>query len=413
MDTEIKSLLEQQGKAWAEFKASNDAREAEIKKLGAADVVLTEKVDRLNDQISKYEKTAEDLHKKAMERMEFLAKPASSNGDQPSEADRQHAKAFSAFLRKGQDADLNDLQSKAMNVSNEPDGGYLVPSALSNRIIQRLRLYSPMRDLATIETISTDALEIPLDTGEADAGWVGELAARPETNTPQVGKSRIPTQELYAQPKVTQKLLDDAMWDIESWLSNKVADKFARKEGTAFVSGNGVGQPRGFASYATTATADASRAWGTFEHVATGTAGGFGSTPNGSDKILDVIHKIHPAYLPNSRWAMSRATLAEARKLRDADGAYLFVPSFIAGMQSTLMGYPIAIMDDMASITTDSLSIAFGDFSQAYTIVDRTGIRTLRDPYTEKGFVKFYTTKRVGGDVVNFDALKFVKFGTT
>jgi HK97 family phage major capsid protein len=262
-----------------------------------------------------------------------------------------------------------------------------------------------------VQPISSDALEGIEDLNEADAGWVGETSTRSETNTPNVGKWRIPVQEMYAQPKATQKLLDDAAVDIESWLSMKIADKLARLEGAAFITGDGINRPRGFASYTTAATADGSRTWGQLEHIATSVNGDFAAS-NPSDHLLDLIMAFKSVHLNNANWVTRRTVIAKIRKFKEATtNAYMWQPGLQAGQPSTLLGFPVVMAEDMPALATGSLSMALGNF-QAYQIVDRLGIRVLRDPFTDKPYVKFYTTKRTGGGVLDFEAIKFIKFGS-
>jgi HK97 family phage major capsid protein len=263
---------------------------------------------------------------------------------------------------------------------------------------------SPMRAYASVQVISTDALEGLFDLNEASSGWVGETDTRSETNTPQLGKWRIPTHELYAKPTATQKLLDDAEINMEAWLAGKVAEKFARDEATAFVTGSGIGRPRGFLTYASGTTLP-----GTIERFDTGVNGAFAAAPNGGDVLINALYGLKAQYRANATWFMNRATTTLVRKLKDQDGAYLWSPGIAAGQPATLLGYPVAAFEDMPSPATDSLSIAVGDMREAYQIVDRIGIRTLRDPFSSKPYVEFYTTKRVGGDVVNFEAIKLIE----
>jgi HK97 family phage major capsid protein len=264
---------------------------------------------------------------------------------------------------------------------------------------------SPMRAYASVQVISTDALEGLFDLNEASSGWVGETDTRTETNTPALGKWRIPTHELYAKPTATQKLLDDAEINMEAWLAGKVAEKFARDEATAFVTGSGINRPRGFLTYASGTTLP-----GTIERFITGVNGAFAAAPNGGDVLINALYGLKAQYRANATWFMNRATTTLTRKLKDTDGAYVWSPGIAAGQPATLLGYPVASFEDMPDPATDSLSIAVGDMREAYQIVDRIGIRTLRDPFSSKPYVEFYTTKRVGGDVVNFEAIKLIEF---
>ena len=214
-------------------------------------------------------------------------------------------------------------------------------------------------------------------------------------------------------PEATVKLLEDASINVEAWLATKVAEKFTRTENSAFVNGNGINKPKGFLSYATAATADSSRAWQVMEHIATGTSGGFGAAPNGTEKLVDLVHALKAAYRNNGRFVLNRRTLGEVRKLKDADGNFLWLPSMTESTPSKLLGYNYSELEDMPNIAANTLSIGFGDFREGYQIVDRLGIRVIRDELTNKPFIRFYTVRRVGGDVVNFDAIKFLKFATS
>jgi HK97 family phage major capsid protein len=296
-------------------------------------------------------------------------------------------------------------ERKALSVGTDPDGGYVVNPDLSGRIVLKVFESSPMRAYASVQVISSDALEGLFDLNEASSGWVGETDSRPETNTPQLGKWRIPAHELYAKPKATQKLLDDASINMEAWLASKVSEKFARDEANAFVVGNGVNKPRGFLTYSSGTTLP-----GTIERFDTGVNGAFAAAPNGGDVLINALYGLKQQYRANATWFMNRATLKLTRKLKDSDGAYLWSPGIAAGQPASLLGYPVASFEDMPDPATDSLSIAVGDMREAYQIVDRLGIRTLRDPYSAKPYVEFYTTKRVGGDVVNFEAIKLIEF---
>jgi HK97 family phage major capsid protein len=423
-----KTAVEQVMTAFEEFKASNDAALAEIKKNGVADPILTAKVDKINEAIDK----AQDEAKKRADELETkLNRVALSGAGEGSDAEVKAAALFSAetgeqvdveglraykagllnYMRKG--AKLSGDEIKTMSVGSDPDGGYTVTPDTSGRIIKKVYETSPMRQLASVVTIGTDRLEGINDLGEGVlGGWVGETSSRTTSGTPQLGKWEIPVHEFFAFPKATQKLLDDSMFDIEGWLAAKTADKFVRTENTAFFTGDGVGKPRGLLDYTTAATADATRSWGTFEHVATGTQASFGTTTNGTDKLIDLVYKVKAAYRQGAKFVMARSTVGATRKLKDGQGNYVWQPSLVALQAGTLLGFGITEAEDMPGITasTDTLSIAFGDFKEAYQIVDRQGIRVVRDALTDKPYVGFYTTKRVGGAALNFEAVKFLKF---
>lgn len=427
---EAKEAVDSLKKAFHDFRVTNDERIKQIEAKGYADPLLEQQVDKANADIAKLSDELKALTK-AHDNVELAINRGTNGGKGGDEikalaefqqytrgrvhsADsltvegfRAYKKAFASYLRRG-DSVPADIRA-AMSVGSDPDGGFYVTPDTSGTIVQKIFETSPIRQIAAVQTISTDALEGYADTDEQSAGWVAETGARSDSTTPQGKKYRIPVFEMYSQPSATQQLLDDASIDIEAWLAGKVADKLARLENTAFVSGNGVTQPRGFLDYTTAATADSARSWGTLEHVATGTSGGFGTDPNGSDKLIDLMHKLKSAYRNGAVWVMNRATLGAARKLK-ANGEYIWLPSMTAGQNSQLLGFQVVEAEDMPAIAANSLSIAFGNFKVGYQIVDRQGIRTLRDPFTNKPYVRFYTTRRVGGDVLNFEAIKFLKF---
>ena len=409
-----------------EFKKANDERLAQIEKKGSADVVTEAKLQKIEADLEKAQKIADeavlaskrqsrivtdergeviDLDRKAQEWASMNARRRGTVVGSFGAADMDGYKAaFDTFLRKGEEV-MGPDERKALSVGTDPDGGYVVNPDLSGRIVMKVFETSPMRAYASVQVISSDALEGLFDLNEASSGWVGETDSRAETNTPQLGKWRIPAHELYAKPKATQKLLDDASINMEAWLASKVAEKFARDEANAFVVGNGVNKPRGFLTFPSGTTLP-----GTIERFDTGVNGAFAAAPNGGDVLINALYGLKQQYRANATWFMNRATLKLTRKLKDSDGAYLWSPGIAAGQPASLLGYPVASFEDMPDPATDSLSIAVGDMREAYQIVDRLGIRTLRDPYSAKPYVEFYTTKRVGGDVVNFEALKLIEF---
>ena len=418
--------VETQSKAFEVFKETQDAINAEIKSKGSADPLLEEKLDKINKTLDASQKQL-DSYELAQKRQARVVTDASGNsvdldakalhwaqdiarkrgtmvhefGD---ESMGEYKAAFSAYMRQGERT-ISDAEIKALSVGSDPDGGYRVHPDMSGRVVSKVFESSPMRAFASIQTISTDALEGIFDLDEAGSGWVGETDARPTTDTPQFGKWRIPTHELYAKPKATQKILDDAEIDIEQWLATKVSDKFARDEATAFVTGDGVARPRGFLTYP-----DGSTLPGQIEQFETGVNGDFAAAPGGGDALIDMVYGLKMQYRNNASWFLNRTTTGLVRKLKDSDGAYLWMPGIAAGQPATILGYPMASFEDMPDPATGSLSMAFGDMRETYQIVDRIGIRTLRDPYSAKPYVEFYTTKRVGGDVTNFESLKLLAF---
>lgn len=418
------------------FKKANDQALAQKADKGAVDALLTAKVDALNKQID----IAQDRVKARVDAMERrIETDGLFGGGSKKEVDDQavaqqfeatirmcakrqvsvdvaavkkYRGAFALYLRSGEKSLSMDDQA-ALQVGSAPDGGYFVLPDMGGRIATKIFETSPMRQICDVQPIGTDALEGIDDTNEVTSGWVGETTAPTETTTPQVGKYRIPVYIQYAEPRATQQLLDDAVIDMEAWLASKVSDKLLRTENAAFITANGVNKPNGFLSASRTApvtTADATRAWGTLQYVATGASGAFGAT-SPADKVLDMIYALKAGYRAGAVHVMARLTVAECRKLKDGQSNYLWdAGSKTAGQPATLFGYPIVEAEDMPAIAANSFSIAFGNFKVGYQIVDRAGITVLRDPYTAKPYVKFYTTKRVGGDLVNSEAIKLLKF---
>ena len=389
--------------AFEAFKEANDDRLAQIETRMSADVVTVDKVDRINRAIDETKARLDELTLKAK-------RPRLGQGDDPAPAAREHKQAFEAYVRKGETGGLFDIEAKSMSVGTGSDGGYLVPSETETEIGRRLSAASPIRAIAGIRQVSSAVYKKPFATSGFSAGWVGETASRPETNTPTLAELQFPAMELYAMPAATQALLDDSAVNLDEWIADEVQQAFAEQESTAFVTGNGTNRPRGFLSY--TNVADASWSWGNIGYVATGTAGAFPAS-NASDKLIDLIYVLKSGYRQNAHWVMNRKTQGVIRKLKDANGDYLWQPAAAADGSSTLMNFPVAESEDMPDIGADSYALAFGDFGRGYLVVDRVGVRVLRDPFSAKPYVLFYTTKRVGGGVQNFEAIKLMKFGVS
>jgi HK97 family phage major capsid protein len=300
------------------------------------------------------------------------------------------------YLRRGDRDALFD--QKAMSVGSDPDGGYFVTPFMSPRILSIVYETSPMRELCNVETISTDAIEYPVDDGEAGAGWVGEQETRATTDTPQVGVQRIPVHEMYAKPKATQKLLEDAAVNIEAWLAGKIGQRFGRLEATAFVAGDGVKKPRGFLTYATGTTR------GSIEQVVSGHA-----TLLTFDGLINLMSALKEEYAAGASFLMKRASVGAVLLLKDGNGQYIWRSTTRPASRRCCSAIPSTRRPTWRRSGRARCPVAFGNFKQAYTIVDRLGISTLRDPYSAKPFVEFYTRKRVGGDVTNFEAIKIQK----
>lgn len=398
--SEVKSLIEAQGRAWEEFKRTNDERLAKIE-AGASGADHKAALDKINVDL---DKLGADIAK--------LGRPGAS-GEGTSEAANEHKAAFLGFVRKGDERGLEEMQRKAMTVGTPADGGYAVPEQIEREIQSKLVDVSPIRAIAKQVTVSTDDYKRLFNIHGTASGWVGETAARTATNTPQLAEVPAVMGEVYCNLTASQKALDDIFFNVDGWLAEEMALEFGRAEGAAFVSGDGTNKPKGFLAYATAATADNARAFGTIEHVATGVSGDWAASNKG-DTLVSVVYKMKAGHRNGAKWVTNKAILGEIRAFKEATtNAYMWQPGLAAGQPSTLLGYPIVEAEDMPAKTGNSLSIAFGNFANGYCIVDRIGIRTLRDPYTSKPNVLFYSTKRVGGMLLDSEAIKVVKFAAT
>lgn len=389
--------------AFEAFKETNDERLAQIENQVSTDVVTEDRLARINTAMDEQKRHLDNLLLKQ-------ARPSlSAGGRSGGFANSEHKSGFHAYMRGGETSGLRRLEEKAMSVGSDPDGGYLVPEEVSQEIGKRLATISPIRNLATVRQMSSSVYKKPFANTGTAVGWVGETDLRPETAAPNLAELTFPAMELYAMPAATQTLLDDAAVDLDAWLAEEVEVAFAEQESTAFVAGDGVNKPTGFLSVPT--VDESVWAWGSLGTVPTGVSGGFAATNEG-DVLVDTIYALKAGYRQNATFVMNRRTQAELRKLKDGDGNYLWQAPATVGEAAMLMGFPVAEAEDMPDIGANTTPIAFGDFRRGYLVVDRTGVRVLRDPYSAKPYVLFYTTKRVGGGVQDFDAIKLVKFGT-
>jgi len=331
---------------------------------------------------------------------------------QAADLEAPHKKAFSAYLRSGEDDGLRglDLEGKALSTSVAADGGYLVDPATADTVAGVMLSSASIRSIANVVQVEATAFDVLIDHTDIGAGWATETVATAETGTPQVDRITIPLHELSALPKASQRLLDDSAFNIEDWLAGRIADKFSRAEGAAFISGDGIDKPTGFLNY--TAVSDATWIWGNLGYVATGAAGDFNAT-NQADAIVDLVYALGARYRANATFVMNSKTAGAVRKMKDVDGRFLWSDGLAAGEPARLMGYPVLIAEDMPDIALDTAAIAFGDFGAGYTVAERPDLRILRDPFSAKPNVLFYATKRVGGDVSDFAAIKLLKFSLT
>lgn len=387
-------------RAFETYKEENDRRLADIETRGAADPLTTDKIDRLDRALDDYKRRLDEVSLKA-------ARPPLSGNAPRGHLSREHKSAFDGYIRKGEATGLVDLESKALSVGSNADGGYLVPAETEQTVNMALKEISPIRAIASVRQVSGSVYKKPFSIAGAGTGWVGGTAERPQTTTPTLAELSFPTVELYAMPAATGALLDDAAVDIDQWIAEEVRSAFAEQEGIAFVTGDGTNKPTGFMHYAK--VANASWEWGKIGAIKTGVDAAFPAS-HPADKLIDFVYTLKAGYRANARFVMNRATQAAVRKLKDADGHYLWHPAISPGEAPTLMGFPVTESEDMPDVAADAYAIAFGDFRRGYLIVDRVGIRILRDPYSSKPYVLFYTTKRVGGGVQDFDAIKLLQF---
>ena len=403
---EVKAAVDRLGRAFDEFKSTNDVAETEDRLRGHVDVVLSEKMDRINDDISKLQNGLENIHMKS-------ARPnmASASGDTVDVM--EHKKGFyDRYVRQGNDNELASLEAKALSTSVGADGGYAVPEELDGSIEKLLRDISPIRRISNVVQIGSANYKKLVNISGSTSGWVGEGDARTETTSPQFAEVVPPLGEIYANPAATQAMLDDGYFNVESWLADELVNEFAQQEGAAFINGDGINKPKGFLTATTAATKDDARAFGTLQHLATGVSGNFAAS-DPADILVDLIYSLRPVYRAGAVFVMNTNMVAEIRKFKDADGNYLWRPSLAEGSPATLLGYSVVEAEDMPDKDAGSLSIAFGNFNRGYTITERMGTRVLRDPFSNKPFVHFYTTKRTGGGVVNSEAIKLLKFSVS
>lgn len=383
---DVKALIEGVNKAFADFKAEHNKQLEDVKK-GQADALQALKVDRINADIEKLQAAVDDANLK-------IAAAQMNGGTGAGLKDKEYTEAFQAHMKKG------EVQA-ALNKNAAPEGGYLAPTEWDRTITDRMVLVSPMRALCTVQPISTNGFSKLFNNRGTTSGWVGETDGRPQTSTPTFGSLTYNTGELYANPAATQQMLDDSAINLEVWLAGEVDTEFGLQEGVAFLTGNGTNKPSGLLTYITGGSNAAAHPWGDIKTVKSGAAAALTA-----DGLINLVHELPSEYTAGARAVMNRNTVREIRKLKDGQGNYLWQPSFQAGAPATLLGYGINEMPGMPDIVANSKPIVFGDFKRGYLIVDRVGVRVLRDPYSNKPYVHFYTTKRVGGGLLNPDVLK-------
>lgn len=399
-----KVILAELNKAVTELRAGYDDRLSAAEKN---DVVNKERLDKIDNFVGEMQKLADDVNAKLAA---LAVGTAAETGASQSPEDRQYAKDFQAFFRGDKAAEQAVLAAQktgvraAMTRDSNPDGGLLAPIEWDRTITGKLKLISPMRQLATVQNISTPGFTKVYTDRAVGSGWVGETAPRPNTSTPQFTAITFTTGEIYANPAASQTLLDDAFVDLDAWLAGEVETEFERQEGIAFINGNGVNKPFGLLGYATGGAFAAQHPFGAIPVVSSGDADGFDA-----DALVRLVYDLPSSLSANARFAANKRTLSQVRLLKDANGQFLWQNSLQVGEPATILGHAVTEMPDMPDVAPNALPIAFGDFARTYLVIDRIGIRVLRDPYTSKPYVSFYTTKRVGGGVVNPEPMRFLK----
>lgn len=423
MSDEIKRLLEEQGRAFEEFKKANDQRIDQIKKTGEASAETVEKVEKLNATIDSLKERLE----KAELRLDTPTKPG--NGGEFTQEQQDHLKDFNSWLRNPKSPDnirAMHERTKAVSVGTPSAGGYAVPEILLRTIEKKLIDVSPLRSLVRVVQVANSDFRALVDTRGEEGGWVGENASsgnRSETSTPGLGEV-VPTfGTLYAYPKATEESLNDLFFDVGGWLVDNIVETFAKLEGEAIVSGNGTNKPTGFLAGVPVSTGDEAspaRAFGTLQYIPTGAAGAFpndrlGSPPgNPGDPLIDVVYSLKPGYRRNAVWLANKATISTVRKFKDSEGNYLWQPGLISGQPDRILGYNVAEMEAMPDIGSNTFPMAFGDFARGYILADVVGLRiSMDDNITTPGQIKWYARKRLGGKVYNDDAIKLLKAAAT
>ncbi len=403
MPEDIKKTIQDLGEAFEQFKEANEARLKQIEDRGGADPLLKEKVERISADMSRIEAIKSQLETLETEVARGQL-PGGTGDGQISVAEREHSEGFMQFMRHGVKDGLRDLEVKAeLSTLSDPDAGFLMPPAIEGAIDKVAGTISAMRSICSTMTIGGDSYEKLVSQGGATYEWVAEKQSRSTTSTPTLAEIAINVKEISAKPRATQKSLDDVRIDLAAWLVSEVSESFDDGEGDSFISGNGVEKPKGINSYSK--VANASYAWGKIGFITSGDA----SLLNDFDAMIDLQDALKGKYQQGANFLMNTGTKTTIRKLKDGEGNYLLQPGIQQGEPPNILGKPFVIDDNMPDIGAGLFPVAYGNFKRAYLILDRFGIRVLRDPYSAKPYVEFYITKRVGGGITMFEALKMLK----
>ncbi|HBZ8707738.1 TPA: phage major capsid protein [Citrobacter freundii] len=400
MSVDVKDVEQVAQELQAKFDAFKEKNDKRLEAVEQEKGKLAGEVETLNGKLSELDELKSALE----EELKQVKRPA---GGSQSKAAGEHKTAFIGFMRKGKDDGLRELERKALQVGVDEDGGYAVPEELDRTILNLLKDEVVMRQEATTITVGGANYKKLVNLGGTASGWVGETDARPETDASKLGQIEPFMGEIYGNPQATQTMLDDAFFNVEDWINSELAIEFAEQEEIAFTSGNGTKKPKGFLAYASTLDPDKTRAFGTLQHILSGAAAGVTA-----DAIIKLVYTLRKVHRNGAKFMMNNNSLFAIRILKDSEGNYLWRPGLELGQPSSLAGYGVAENEQMPDIAADAKAIAFGNFKRGYTIVDRIGTRILRDPYTKKPFVGFYTTKRTGGMLVDSQAIKLLQIGT-
>ena len=400
MSVDVKDVEQVAQELQAKFDAFKEKNDKRLEAVEQEKGKLAGEVETLNGKLSELDELKSALE----EELKQVKRPA---GGPQSKAASEHKTAFIGFMRKGKDDGLRELERKAMQVGVDEDGGYAVPEELDRTILNLLKDEVVMRQEATTITVGGANYKKLVNLGGTASGWVGETDARPETDASKLGQIEPFMGEIYGNPQATQTMLDDAFFNVEDWINSELAIEFAEQEEIAFTSGNGTKKPKGFLAYASTLDPDKTRAFGTLQHILSGAAAGVTA-----DAIIKLVYTLRKVHRNGAKFMMNNNSLFAIRILKDSEGNYLWRPGLELGQPSSLAGYGVAENEQMPDIAANAKAIAFGNFKRGYTIVDRIGTRILRDPYTKKPFVGFYTTKRTGGMLVDSQAIKLLQIGT-
>lgn len=405
-NAEVAQIVKKLDAEWGSFKLENDRRLRAIEAGGGKDPLAEQKLDKHSEAIGKMQAQLDGLVASLQAQVDQLQMVAQRRGGVVPGAEdskqKAHKEAFFGFMRRGEEKGLRELELEAsVSLGSDPKGGYAVPETIDKEIERFERDNTPMRQLCRVISVSNEGYEKLVNKGGASSGWVDEEEARPETETPELAALKPFFGEIYANPGLTQKSLDDPEMDLAAWVSEEVGLELSEQENDAFTRGSGVKKPKGILSYTLSTSVDGTRTFQQIQKVHSGSSGAFVA-----DKLIDLVYALKRGYRMNAKWMFNSLSVAAVRKLKDGQNNYLWQPTYVAGQPQMLMGYPIEENDDVPEPAADANAALFGDFRRAYIIVDVRGVRMLRDPYTNKPKVMFYSTKRMGGFVANDRAVK-------